>query len=87
MKKAPNQLLSFYYNDQLYIRVIPGKKLFNSTLIHEVVNRGDVFALHVESQQLTIVPGKSDVTHTKINVDIPVNLDPYDLFSSPISID
>jgi hypothetical protein len=81
MTKSPKQLLSFYYNNQLYIRVIPSKKLFNSTMVHEVVNRGDVFALHVESQQLTIVPGKSEVTHTKIDVTIPVNTDPFDLFS------
>jgi hypothetical protein len=68
------QLLSFYYKDQLYIRAIPSKRLFNSTLVHEVVNRGDVFALHVESQQLTIIPGKAEVTHTKIDCTTPTTL-------------
>lgn len=72
------QLISFYYNNQLYIRVIPSKRLFNSTMVHEVVNRGDVFALHVETQQLTIIPGKADVTHAKIDCTTPLTID--DLF-------
>ena len=66
------QLLAFYYKDQLYIRAIPSKRLFNSTMVHEVVNRGDVFALHVESQQLTIIPGRAEVTHTKIDCTTPL---------------
>lgn len=56
-------LKTFLHSGELYIRVIPSKKLFNSTLIHEVVNRGDVFALRVSDQQLTIVSGKSLVEH------------------------
>jgi hypothetical protein len=43
-------------------------------MVHEVVNRGDVFALHVESQQLTIIPGKAEVTHTKIDCTTPTTL-------------
>ena len=75
------QILSFYYKDQLYIRAIPSKRLFNSTLVHEVVNRGDVFALHVESQQLTIIPGRAEVTHTKIDCTTPLTISPQpDLF-------
>ena len=73
------QLISFYYNNQLYIRVIPSKRLFNSTMVHEVVNRGDVFAVHVETQQLTIIPGKADVTHANIDCTTPMTL-PGDLF-------
>lgn len=80
MAKSPNQLISFYYKNQLYIRVIPSKRLFNSTMVHEVVNRGDCFALHVETQQLTIIPGKAEVTHTKIDCTTPMTLQPADLF-------
>ena len=47
----------FKYKDQEYIRVIPVKKLFNSTMVHEVVNRGDIFAVNLRTYELTIVPG------------------------------
>lgn len=58
---------AFTYNGELYIRVIPGKKLFNSTMVHEVVNRGDIFAMRVSDQQLTVVPGKAEVAHTTLS--------------------
>ncbi len=57
-------LKTFIYKDELYIRLIPAKPLFNSTMVHEVVNRGDIFAMRVKDQQFTIIPGKSEVTHT-----------------------
>jgi len=80
MAKSPNQLISFYYKNQLYIRVIPAKCLFRSTMIHEVINRGDILAVHVETQQLTIIPGKAQVTHTHIAHNTPLTLQPNDLF-------
>ena len=52
----------------LYLRVIPGKKLFRSTMVHEVVNRGDIFAVRLEDSVLTIVPGKSQVTHHELSI-------------------
>lgn len=58
---------AFIYKGELYIRAIPCKRLFNSTTVHEVVNRGDIFALRVSDQQLTIVPGKATVEHTSLN--------------------
>lgn len=82
-------LTSFYHNGELYIRCIPGKALFNSTLVHEVVNRGDVFAVRVSDQKLTIISGKSLVEHTK--VDVTKELTPHtvarqiDLFSEPLT--
>jgi hypothetical protein len=54
---------AFVYNNEIYIRTIPAKKLFNSTMVHEVVNRGDVFALRVSDSALTIVPGTAEVEH------------------------
>jgi len=51
----------FYYNDSLYLRIIPAKRLFNSTLVHEVVTRGDVFAVHMDTLQFTILPGTATI--------------------------
>jgi hypothetical protein len=58
----------FTYKDREYIRVIPVKKLFNSTMIHEVVNRGDIFAIDLITQELTIIPGKAEVEFTDCTV-------------------
>lgn len=52
----------------LYMRVVPGKKLFQSTMVHEVVNRGDIFAVRLEDSVLTIIPGKSQVRHFDLQV-------------------
>jgi hypothetical protein len=57
---------AFIYNGRTYIRCIPGKNLFKSTMVHEVVNRGDIFGLDVESQVLTIISGKSQVEHVDL---------------------
>jgi hypothetical protein len=59
---------TFTYNNDLYIRCIPGKNLFKSTMVHEVVNRGDIFALRVRDQVLTIIPGDATVTHQEHNI-------------------
>ena len=58
----------FIYKGDIYIRAIPAKALFNSTLVHEVVNRGDIFALRCVDQKLTIVPGNSEVEHIEISL-------------------
>lgn len=74
MTNLPTKLLtSFYYNDELYIRCVPAKALFHSTLVHEVVNRGDVFAIRVSDQKLTIVPGKAKVTFLNIPVQVALS--------------
>jgi hypothetical protein len=67
-------LNTFYYQNQLYIRLVPAKRLFNSTLVHEVVNRGDVFAMRVSDQQFTVIPGKAAVTHSRIDITEPLTL-------------
>ena len=63
----------FIYNNDLYIRCIPGKNLFKSTMVHEVVNRGDIFAVRVKDQMLTIVSGTAEVEHTEYNMLQAVN--------------
>ena len=40
-----------------YYKVIPAKRLFNSTMIHEVITRGDFFAVDLETGTLTILAG------------------------------
>lgn len=78
---------TFTYNGELYIRVVPSKRLFNSTLIHEVVNRGDVFAVRVSDSSLTIVPGIADVEHsvhtlTQVEPNGRANQTPTNSFNS-----
>jgi hypothetical protein len=59
------KLTGFIYKGELFIRVIPVKALFNSNLIHGATVRGDIFAMRVSDQALTIVPGKADVVHVE----------------------
>ena len=59
---------TFIYENEIYIRVIPAKSLFKSSMVHEVVNRGDIFGVRVSDQVLTIIPGNSQVTHTKHDI-------------------
>ena len=56
----------FRYNGELYMRVIPAKSLFRSSMIHEVVNRGNIFAVRMSTGYLTIVPGNATVEHLEI---------------------
>lgn len=58
---------AFLYNNEYYIRVVPAKPLFKSTMVHEVVNRGDIFAVRISDSQLTIVPGNAEVVHCEIH--------------------
>ena len=53
------------FNNKPYIRVIPGKKLVQSNLIHSVVNLGDIFAVCLEDGVLTILPGVAEVEKSK----------------------
>jgi hypothetical protein len=57
---------AFVYNGRRYLRVIPSKALFRSSMIHEVVNRGDIFGLDTETQMLHIIPGKAQVEHIEV---------------------
>lgn len=62
---------AFCYNGVNYIRVIPGKRLFNSTMIHEVVNRGDIFGMEIGTQVMTIIPGGAKVEHFELYIYEP----------------
>lgn len=62
-------LKCFWYMDELYIRAVPVKNLFRSTMVHEVVNRGDVFAVRLKDQALTIVSGTAEVEHVEFGLN------------------
>ena len=61
-------LKAFELDGVLYLRVIPGKKLFQSTMVHDVVNRGDIFAVRLEDSVLTIIPGTAKVIHVDMQL-------------------
>jgi len=65
----------FLYQDELYLRVVPGKNLFRSSLVHDVVNRGDIFAVRCSDQQLTVIKGTSQVQHLEGTVQTILPLD------------
>ena len=78
---------AFIYKGRRYIRAIPAKSLFHSTMVHEVVNRGDVFAVDIETQALTIIPGTADVTHYEQTIVVSAEwLDKQDEFDSATAI-
>lgn len=78
---------AFIYNGRRYIRCVPAKSLFRSTMVHEVVNRGDVFAVDVETQMLTVIPGNAAVTHYEQVLSVPAEwLDKQDEFDSAAAI-
>lgn len=59
MKTVSKQKI-FVYKDKPYMRVTPVKSLFHSTMVHEVVNRGDFFAVNLSTCELTILPNGAD---------------------------
>lgn len=47
------------YNGKRYYKVVPVKALFKSTMVHDVITRGDFFAVEVDTGALTILPKES----------------------------
>ena len=56
----------FYHRGEIHVRCIPAKKLFNSSMVHEVVNRGDIFALNLVTGILTVIPGTETPQFVKV---------------------
>lgn len=48
----------FKYKDKFYTRILPAKRLLNSTTLYEIVCRGDVLALCLDDMVFTVIPGK-----------------------------
>lgn len=57
----------FELDGKLYSKVVPSKTLFHSTMVHEAVTRGDVFAIRLQDMSLTILSGKLVEAAEKIN--------------------
>jgi hypothetical protein len=57
---------AFIYNGEYYLRIIPVKAMFQSTMVHDVVTRGDIFAVRVRDSAFTVVPGTAQVTHAEV---------------------
>jgi hypothetical protein len=50
----------FVHNGNPYMRITPCKRLFNSTTIHQVVTRGDFFAVNLQTGIFTVLPQGAD---------------------------
>lgn len=50
----------FCYKGIPFMRVTPVKALFRSTTVHAVINRGDFFAVNLQTGMLTILPNGAD---------------------------
>ena len=63
------KLSTFIYNDREYMRIVPAKRLLNSTTIYEVVTRGAVFAVDLETKTFTVIPAGATLhTRTEYNL-------------------
>ena len=51
------KLKTIYLDGRNFVKVVPAKRLFNSTMIHEVCTRGDFFAVDIETGTLTVLAG------------------------------
>lgn len=63
---------AFVHNNRTYLRVIPSKFMMNSTLIYDIVTRGDVLALDIEDQKLVCIKGTEQVQHYDADINIRV---------------
>jgi len=59
-----SKALFFIYRDQLHMKVVPCKALLRSTTIYEVLVRGDIFAVNMKTNVLTVVP-KNEIEPTQ----------------------
>ena len=48
---------AFVFNGQPFMKIVPSKRLFRSTLVHDVVTRGDIFAVNLTTGEFTVFPG------------------------------
>jgi hypothetical protein len=61
-------VIEFSYKDRKYLLILPAKPLRKSSLIWEVLNRGGVFAVDIESSVFTIIPGTAQVEFQEVKV-------------------
>lgn len=56
MIKHPAIHRVYKFNNEFWMKISPSKRLFNSTMVYEVINRGDIFALNINTLEFTILP-------------------------------
>ena len=59
-RKKHIQSRIFIYEGAAYMKIVPSKRLFNSTMVHEVCTRGDIFAVNLETGVFTVLPNGSN---------------------------
>ena len=67
-KTASLALKGFIWQGNFYVYAKPAKTLFHSSMIYEVITRGDIFAVRVSDGILTIVPGTAQVLKCEIDL-------------------
>lgn len=60
----------FKHKGKIYLRITPGKKMFHSTMVHEVINRGDIFAVNMDTAIYTVIPGKDKVELASLTIQV-----------------
>ena len=65
----------FQYNGRHYLRCNPAKSLVQSTMVYEVLTRGDQFAVELATGKLTIIKGEEVVKDKTVETyeQIPPN--------------
>jgi hypothetical protein len=52
MNKIPAH---FMYRGERYAHITPAKRLLNSTMVYDVIMRGDIFGMNMDTQVFTII--------------------------------
>ena len=79
---------TFVWEGARYTKVVPAKTLFRSTMIHEVVNRGDFFAVNIDTHVLTILPKEAlSVDFRYVYVTVNGQTHEYRMFDPKITLD
>ena len=66
---------AFLYKSDTYIKIIPCKRLFNSTTVHEVVTRGSFFALNLKTGIFTVIPGDAELKPAKVSISYQAEME------------
>ena len=59
---------TFTYKGREYIRVIPSKFMMASTMLYEMITRGDILAMAIDDQKLVCIKGTELVEHHECNI-------------------
>ena len=66
----------FVYKGKRYVRIFPSPRIYNSQTVREVTNRGDIFAMNIDNQHFTVIPGRGYTQAQEMNVVKQRNSEP-----------